>query len=68
MEHNFGLTHQQWQQFWARLTPQQRQVIELKMDGKNLEAIASALNYKLKRVRNEWYQLCLAAQALRNEA
>lgn len=68
MEHNLGLTHQQWQQFWARLTPQQRQVIDLKMDGKNLEAIASALNYKLKRVRNEWYQLCLAAQAVRNEA
>lgn len=35
-EHSFGLTPQQWQQFWAKLTPQQRQVIELKQAGKNL--------------------------------
>ena len=66
-ENSFGLMPQQWQQFWAELTPRQRQVIELKKAGKNLEAIASFLNCKISQVTNEWYKLCLTAQALRSQ-
>ncbi len=67
LEHSFGLTPQQWQQFWTQLTPQQRQVIELKKAGKNLEAIAQALNHKINQVTNEWHKLCLTAYAVRSQ-
>lgn len=67
LENSFGLMPQQWQQFWSELTPRQRQVIELKKAGKNLEAIASFLNCKISQVTNEWYKLCLTAQALRSQ-
>lgn len=66
-EHSFGLTPQQWQEFWDKLTPRQRQVIELKKAGESLEAIATLLNYKINQITNEWYQLCLAAHALRSQ-
>jgi DNA-binding NarL/FixJ family response regulator len=65
-EHNFGLTPKQWQEFWEQLTPWQRQVVELKKAGKNLEAIAYTLNRKLNQITNEWNKLCLVAQAVRS--
>ncbi len=66
-EHNFGLTPQQWQQFWQRLTPQQRQVIKLQKAGKDLEAIAQALNLKNQQLMSEWSKLYLTAQTLRSQ-
>jgi len=66
-EYSFGLTPQQWQQFWERLTPLQRQVIELKKAGKDVEAIAQVLNRKVNQVTGEWHKLCLIAQAVRSE-
>jgi DNA-binding CsgD family transcriptional regulator len=66
-EHSFGLTLQQWQQYWERLTPRQRQVLELLKAGKNIEAIALDLNLKTHQVMGEWSKIYLAAQALRNE-
>lgn len=66
LEHNFGLTAQQWQQFWQQLTPLQHQVIELFQAGKDLEAIAQILNYKTHQVMSEWNKLYLTAQAIRS--
>ncbi len=66
-EHSFGLTSQQWQEFWDKLTPRQRQVIELKKAGESIEAIAALLNSKTNQITNEWHQLCLTAHALRSE-
>lgn len=66
-ENNFGLTPQQWQQFCERLPSSQRQVLELKKAGKNLDQIATALNRKITRVTSEWNHLCLAAKAIRSE-
>ena len=65
-EHSFGLTPKQWQEFWQQLTPWQRQVVELKKSGKNLDAIAYILNRKLNQITNDWNKLCLLAQALRS--
>jgi DNA-binding NarL/FixJ family response regulator len=65
-EHSFGLTPKQWQEFWEQLTPCQRQVVELRKSGKNLDAIAYTLNRKLNQVTNEWHKLCLVAQTLRS--
>jgi DNA-binding CsgD family transcriptional regulator len=67
LEHNFGLTPQQWQQFWLKLTPQQCQVIELKKAGKDNEEIAKALNLIPHQVTTEWNKLYLTAQAIRNQ-
>ena len=66
-EHNFGLAPQQWQQYWEKLTPRQRRVIELLKLGKNIEAIAQLLNLKTHQVMGEWSKLYLSAQALRSE-
>ncbi len=65
-EHSLGLTPGQWQQFWERLTPRQRQMIELLRAGDNLEEIAQALKLKTHQVMGEWSKLYLAAQNLRN--
>ena len=66
-EHSFGLTPQQWQQYWERLTPRQRQVLELLKAGKNIEVIALDLNLKTHQVMGECSKIYLAAQALRND-
>ncbi len=67
LEHSFGLTPQQWQQFWHKLTLQQRQVIQLKKVGKDNEVIAQVLNLKNHQLMAEWSKLYLAAQALRSQ-
>lgn len=66
-EHNFGLTPQQWRQYWQKLSLKQRQIIELFKLGKNTAAIAQELNLKTHQVTSEWSKLCLLAQALRSE-
>ena len=68
LEHSFGLTPQQWQQFWMKLTPQQHQLIQLKKAGKDNEMIAQALNLRKHQVVTEWSKLYLLAQDIRNEA
>ena len=65
-EHSLGLTPYQWQKFVESLTPQQRQLLELRKAGQTLEAIAKDLNLKINQVIGEWSKLYLAAQALRS--
>lgn len=66
-EHSFGLTPQQWQQYWEQLTSPQRQIIELFKLGKNIEAIAQVLHLKTHQVMGEWTQMYLLAQTLRSQ-
>lgn len=65
-EHSFGLTPQQWQQYWEKLTPRQCQLIKQLKAGKNIEAIATDLKIKTHQVMGEWSKLYLTAQALRS--
>lgn len=65
-EHNLGLTPVQWQELLESLTPQQRQLLEQRKQGKSIEAIAKDLNLKVNQVIGEWSKLYLAAQALRS--
>ncbi len=67
LEHSFGLTPQQWQQYWTRLTPKQQQVVEMKKAGKNNEEIALALNLKAHQVMTQWSRLYSTAQEVRNQ-
>lgn len=66
-EHSFGLTPQQWQQYWQQLTPRQHQIIERLKAGDNMEAIAVALQLKPHQVMGEWSKIYLTAQAIRSK-
>lgn len=65
-QHNFGLTTSQWQTYWQQITPAQKQLIEQMKAGKTNEAIAKDMKMKLTQVLNEWTQLYLTAQSIRN--
>lgn len=67
LENNFGLSPRQWQQFWDRLTPQQRQLIELKKAGKEREFIIQSLRIKNNQFVTESSKLYLIAQGIRNQ-
>jgi len=65
-EHNFGLTYQQWQQYWQLLTPTQRELVEKVKQGRTLKEICKNHNLKIARVTAEWSKVYFAAQQFRN--
>lgn len=65
-EHRFGLTPDQWEQFWAELTPDQQTLIAQILKGETIETIARDSNVRVSQVMGEWSKLYLAAQNLRN--
>ena len=67
-ENNFGLLPQQWAKLWAELSQNQRQLVEFKKAGKDIEEIALELKLKTHQVISEWGKIYLAAQALRSQA
>ncbi|MDZ8240846.1 MAG: HetZ-related protein 2 [Nostoc sp. ChiQUE01a] len=66
-EHNLGLTQNQWQQLYEKLTPLARQILDLRRAGKSIEEIAQELKLKTHQVLGEWTKVYLAAQALRTQ-
>ncbi|WP_088894223.1 HetZ-related protein 2 [Leptolyngbya ohadii] len=66
LEHNLGLTIQQWEQFLESLPPVQRQVIERLKAGQSFEAISKELKLRLNQVTGEWSKIYLAAQEIRS--
>ncbi|BAZ42172.1 hypothetical protein NIES4101_81400 [Calothrix sp. NIES-4101] len=66
-EHNFGLTQQQWQQLLAKISPTQKQILELRKAGENIEIIAQKLKLKAHQAMGEWTKVYLTAQSLRSE-
>ena len=66
-EHNLGLTQNQWQQLYEKLTPLERQILDLQRAGNSIEAIAQNLKLKTHQVLGEWTKVYLAAQALRTQ-
>jgi len=65
VEHQLGLTHEQWQRFHDNCTPLQQQILTGLKAGKTTETIAKELNLKTNQVAGEWSKLYLAAQNLR---
>ena len=53
---------------WAELSQNQRQLVEFKKAGKDIEEIALELKLKTHQVISEWGKIYLAAQALRSQA
>jgi DNA-binding NarL/FixJ family response regulator len=66
-EHNFGLTPNQWQQLYKKLTPLGRKILDLRKAGKSIEDIAEHLHLKTHQVLKEWTKVFLASQTLRNQ-
>ncbi|MBE9205467.1 HetZ-related protein 2 [Nostoc sp. LEGE 06077] len=66
-EHNLGLTPNQWQLLYQKLTPLGQQVLDLRKAGNSLEAIAQKLNIKSHQAMGEWTKIYLLAQSLRTE-
>jgi len=66
-EHNLGLTPNQWQQLYEKLTPVGRQVLDLRKAGDSIEAVAQKLNLKSHQAMGEWTKIYLTAQSLRSE-
>lgn len=66
VEHNLGLTPEQWQTFLDSLTLLQQKIIEKLKAHQNLETIAKELNLKVNQVTGEWSKIYLLAQKLRN--
>ena len=66
-ENNFGLSLKQWEKLWVDLSHSQRQLVECKKAGKDIEAIAQKLKLKTHQVIGEWGKIYLAAQAIRNQ-
>ncbi len=67
LEHNLGLTPQQWEQFQEKLSPVQKQILEMSKTGKTIEEIAQNLKRKNHQIMGEWTKVYLAAQAVRSE-
>lgn len=67
LEHNLGLTLQQWEQLQEKLSPVQKQVLEMSKMGKTTEEIAQNINRKTHQVMGEWTKVYLAAQVIRSE-
>ncbi len=66
-EHNLGLTPNQLQQLKEKLTPKQWRIVELRREGKTMEAIAQQLKLKNHQLMGEWTKVYLVAQSLRTQ-
>lgn len=65
-EHNFGLTSQQWDNYWQSLTPIQQELINYLKQGSTLKNISQKSGRKLSTIAQEWSKIYLSAQQLRN--
>jgi len=66
LERNLGLTSQEWQGFWARITPNQQQLLRLKQDGTDDRGIAQQLDCTPTQVQKQWTKLLEQAWEIRN--
>ena len=66
LERNFGLTPQQWQSFQKQITPQQRELIQLRQKGLPDAAVAQALGITPTQLQKQWAKLLEQAWEIRN--
>lgn len=66
LERNLGLKPQQWQDFQNQITPQQAQLLQLKLQKSSDAAIAQALGCTLSQVQKQWFKLLEKAWEIRN--
>ncbi len=66
VEHNLGLSPQQWQVFLQDLTPLQQTLIEKMKAKQSFDSIAKELGLKANQVAGEWSKIYQLAQKVRN--
>ncbi|MCF4968763.1 HetZ-related protein [Nostoc sp. CMAA1605] len=66
LDQKLGLSAQQWQTLMSTLSPQQQQLLELKMAKQSDQAIAKILKCTPKQLQKRWTQLLDIAWAIRN--
>lgn len=68
LEHNMGLTADQWSRFYNALSLEQQQLIDELKRNQSPEQIAKARGLKVSQVTGEWIKLYLEAHAIRSTA
>lgn len=66
LERNLGLTPQQWQDFQAKLDPQQIKLLQMKQQQAADSAIAQAIGCTVTQVQKQWFKLLEQAWEIRN--
>jgi len=66
LEHNFGLTPLQWEYFLAKITDEQRLLLELKQKNESDRAIAQQLGCTTTQAHKKWSKLLEKAWEIRN--
>jgi hypothetical protein len=66
LDHKLGLSSQQWETFLNQLSPQQRQILQMKSAKHSDQAIAKAIKCTPKQLQKRWTQLLELAWAIRN--
>jgi hypothetical protein len=67
LDQNLGMPKQQWESFISHLSPEQQQLLQLKMQQLPDGAIAKALHCTPKQVHKRWVKLLDLAWQARNE-
>lgn len=66
LDQNLGMPQQQWEAFWAQLSPDQQQLLQLKSKQMADPDIAKALKCTPKQVQKRWVRLLDLAWQMRN--
>ncbi|WP_448561764.1 heterocyst differentiation protein HetZ [Trichothermofontia sp.] len=66
LDHNLGLTPQQWQNFQQQLNEQQRELLHLKQQGLSERTIAQKLGCTVAQLQRQWSKLLGQAWEIRN--
>ena len=67
LDQNLGLSTQQWQVFLSQLSPEQRQLLELKQAQASDQDMMKALKCTAKQLQKRWGQLLELARQTRNQ-
>ncbi|MEM8642959.1 MAG: hypothetical protein AAGG51_29705 [Cyanobacteria bacterium P01_G01_bin.54] len=68
LEHNLGLTAQEWQRFYGRLSPPQQELLTLKQQGQSWSALAQTLGWTQTKTKKQWFRLLEVAWEIRNRS
>ncbi|CEJ44325.1 HetZ-related protein [Umezakia ovalisporum] len=66
LEHKLGLNSQQWETFLSVLSPEQQQILHLKISQKSDQSIAKAVKCTPKQVQKRWTRMLEVAWDIRN--
>ncbi len=64
-QHNLGLTLTEWETYWASLSAEQQQMLEVFKSGKTVTDVAQQFGLTQKQVTSKWGELYMLAQQTR---